>query len=295
MLLLSTIPSLDLRLKCWSFKLEATEIFQSIQSPIDTLASAIREVRSSTSLRAVLGAVLALGNYMNGGSEKGQADGFNIEVLNKISLVKDNQNKKTLLEYVVNIVRKTNGPEIAGKLPADLTQLEAAARIASVDDSNKELTQLQTELKNVVKHIEMLNKIQDESVQSFLTMMNPVILQVSAKVETLQQMHSQLSSDWFDMLSFFGVSSAKSKSVDPPSFFGALKEFIAAYQKQFDAIEKSNAPQPSNPAMRGKSRPGGPQKVGEGADPLAVLANAIRLGVQPLKKTTSAPKTQPPK
>jgi hypothetical protein len=54
----------------------------------------------------VLGAVLALGNYMNGGHVKrGQADGFQIDALSKAMEIKDNQNKMTLVEYLINLMK----------------------------------------------------------------------------------------------------------------------------------------------------------------------------------------------
>lgn len=44
---------------------------------------------SSESLKTILGIILALGNYMNGGNmQRGQADGFGLEILAKLKDVK---------------------------------------------------------------------------------------------------------------------------------------------------------------------------------------------------------------
>ena len=57
---------------------------------------------TSDGVSAVLGIILGLGNYMNGGNRtRGQADGFAIDILPKIKDVKSKDNTLTLLYYVV--------------------------------------------------------------------------------------------------------------------------------------------------------------------------------------------------
>lgn len=59
---------------------------------------------TSGSVSKVLGIILALGNYMNGGNRtRGQADGFAIDILPKIKDVKSKDNSLTLLYYVVKM------------------------------------------------------------------------------------------------------------------------------------------------------------------------------------------------
>lgn len=53
---------------------------------------------------------LVLSNYLNGGTNKGQADGFNLEALSKLSSTKDAENKSTLLDYVIELA-KVHCPE----------------------------------------------------------------------------------------------------------------------------------------------------------------------------------------
>lgn len=48
--------------------------------------------------------ILACGNYMNGSTPRGQADGFAIEILPKIKDIKGKDNSITLLQ-VLNILR----------------------------------------------------------------------------------------------------------------------------------------------------------------------------------------------
>jgi hypothetical protein len=67
-------------------------------------------VRDSEALQKILGTVLAVGNYLNGGTAKGQADGFEIDALLKVTMVKDSTNRVTLLDYVIKLAN-TQYPE----------------------------------------------------------------------------------------------------------------------------------------------------------------------------------------
>ena len=64
-------------------------------------------LKSSKEVTNVLGLVLAFGNYMNGGNvARGQADGFELEILPKLKDVKCKDNSTNLLHYLVTIYIK---------------------------------------------------------------------------------------------------------------------------------------------------------------------------------------------
>jgi len=64
-------------------------------------------LKSSKEVTNVLGLVLAFGNYMNGGNvSRGQADGFELEILPKLKDVKCKDNTTNLLHYLVTIYIK---------------------------------------------------------------------------------------------------------------------------------------------------------------------------------------------
>jgi len=62
------------------------------------------ELLHSNAMYDVLSMTLAVGNYLNGGTPKGQADGFEIEVLfdGKIADVKGSDGKTSLLKYIID-------------------------------------------------------------------------------------------------------------------------------------------------------------------------------------------------
>ena len=59
----------------------------------------------SFSSKQVLEIVLAIGNYMNGGTKRGGAEGFALETLSKLKTVKTIDNKRTLLQFIAETLR----------------------------------------------------------------------------------------------------------------------------------------------------------------------------------------------
>lgn len=59
-------------------------------------------LKTSKEVPSILGLVLAFGNYMNGGNvSRGQADGFELDILPKLKDVKCKNNSSNLLHYLV--------------------------------------------------------------------------------------------------------------------------------------------------------------------------------------------------
>jgi Formin Homology 2 Domain len=87
-------------LSCWQFLQEFLETTAPLGKHFRCIIDSCQLTRSSSGLRKALGTVLAVGNYMNGGSARGQADGFALEALDLLSSTKDVTNSISLLEYV---------------------------------------------------------------------------------------------------------------------------------------------------------------------------------------------------
>lgn len=74
--------------------------FNSLKVPICNATSSEINARLCNKCTEFL-----LSNYLNGGTNKGQADGFNLEALSKLSSTKDAENKTTLLDYVIELAK----------------------------------------------------------------------------------------------------------------------------------------------------------------------------------------------
>merc|ERR1712228_280875 len=95
-LALCNIQDLSTRMELWQFKLQFDELVTTQQQKINILRKAHDNVKQSESFKLVLKYILAFGNYMNGGTRKGGAFGFELSSLKQVLSAKSIDNKSTL-------------------------------------------------------------------------------------------------------------------------------------------------------------------------------------------------------
>ena len=72
---------------------------------IKLLELGYNNVYNSNGFKILLKYILALGNYMNGGTKKGKAYGFSLNSLKQLLSSKSKDNKITLMEYLITIIK----------------------------------------------------------------------------------------------------------------------------------------------------------------------------------------------
>uniref|UniRef100_A0A8B9HD31 Formin 1 n=1 Tax=Astyanax mexicanus TaxID=7994 RepID=A0A8B9HD31_ASTMX len=146
---LSQIPEFSLRAHCIILQSTFADTIASIKRKTEIVLRVCQELLGD-SVREVLGLVLALGNYMNGGSRtRGQADGFDLDILPKLKDVKSKDNRISLLDYVVSYYLH-NHDENAGTedciCPLPEPQDVFLAAQVKFEDLNRELRKLGRDL-----------------------------------------------------------------------------------------------------------------------------------------------------
>ena len=98
------------RLELWYFKLMFNEKLKDEQDKINYLKKGILCIKSNNSfyINTLFSIVLAMGNYMNAGSNKGNAYGFRLNSLQQLSRSKSVDNTKTMLEFIYEHFEKNN-------------------------------------------------------------------------------------------------------------------------------------------------------------------------------------------
>lgn len=101
MLRFARLPRAAGRLHC----LKTVRLFEStipdMGANIGYVRAAVTAITCSPSIRELLRRTLALGNYLNGGTNRGAAYGFKLDSLLKLDTVKSNSGKQTLLHFLV--------------------------------------------------------------------------------------------------------------------------------------------------------------------------------------------------
>lgn len=103
------------------------------------LKLAIEEVRTSASLYLVLNLIRTIGNHLNAGTARGNAIGFDLDVLPKLHDVKGSTGRVSLLEHITRIVYESY--KSALEMPTELSHVTAVAK-ADIGDLERRIATL---------------------------------------------------------------------------------------------------------------------------------------------------------
>ncbi|XP_069715062.1 inverted formin-2-like isoform X2 [Phaenicophaeus curvirostris] len=126
-LLLLQIPSYQLRIECMLMCEETTVVLDMIQPKAEAIRRACEDILNSHRLPLFCQLILKVGNFLNYGSHTGDADGFKISTLLKLTETKANQTRITLLHHILEEVENSHTDLL--ELPEDLETVSKAAGI----------------------------------------------------------------------------------------------------------------------------------------------------------------------
>nr|GMC72168.1 formin-like protein 4 [Ipomoea batatas] len=107
--ILKAVPSAFTRFNAMLFRSNYDPEILGLKETLQTLELACKELRSRGVFLKLLEAILKAGNRMNEGTARGNAQGFNLNSLRKLSYVKSNDGKTTLLHFVIEQVIRSEG------------------------------------------------------------------------------------------------------------------------------------------------------------------------------------------
>ncbi|KNE54374.1 hypothetical protein AMAG_17661 [Allomyces macrogynus ATCC 38327] len=215
--MLIPIPRLKSRLEAMIFALKLKERLTETTPQVDAIAAACRDLKSSMALKKTLRIVLQVGNFMNSGSFRGNAQGFNIDFLMRLGDIKANGSKQTLLHYLASVLKAD-----VQTLESDLASLDKAARVS--------LVTLQQDVRELVSGFRAIEAElpHHDAASPFTTMMAQFVAAHKDEVNSLAAALDQVQTDFAGVVTAFGDDPT---TATPESFFGLFKGFVAAVGK----------------------------------------------------------------
>lgn len=211
---LTSIPNLQVRLQCLKTSFTFVQDAKRIHSVIVKMQKALAEVSKSGELRKILEVVLAIGNYMNGGTTRGSAWGFKLDILGNLINVKDSMNNGTLMHYLY-VLFERNYP--------DLTEFSLPGSALVVNISFKEVIK---EMNGLAKQVGLIRQEVKKKPFSkhdkFSKVIGPFEVKATKDVENLQKMLEQVRKDFEKLAIKFGESG---NDVEPKTLFPKLVSF----------------------------------------------------------------------
>ncbi|XP_073789456.1 formin-1 isoform X3 [Danio rerio] len=228
---LSQIPEFSSRVHCFIFQTKFTDAVASIQRKTEIIHHVCKFLLEKDSTREVMGLVLALGNYMNGGSRaRGQADGFGLEILPKLKDVKSRENHISLLDYIVSYylhhLDKNAGTE-KSIFPLPEPQDVFLSSQVKFDDLSKDLRKLGRDLTVCEKDVlTVCTNSSQEHIHPFQEKMDFFIASAQKELITMEHQVVSARKSFSDLVEYFGLKPRSGEQeVVPGNVFTLWFEF----------------------------------------------------------------------
>ena len=184
--------------------------------------------------------ILACGNYLNGGkSNRGQADGFDIEILPKLKNLKNKDNN--LLKYIVCFCKENLDFEDENMPFPEEKYISKFVNFDFEDEISKEITKLDSEVKKFENKTSMVkNQGNKKYLEPFCEIMDKFIKGAKKDIDDLNILKDDCSKKFDSTKKFFHF---KDKNFDPSKgepnpFFDIWAQFWQDYKEIWEKVNK---------------------------------------------------------
>uniref|UniRef100_A0A2C9K4F2 FH2 domain-containing protein n=1 Tax=Biomphalaria glabrata TaxID=6526 RepID=A0A2C9K4F2_BIOGL len=190
-LLLSKLSGFKIRVEGMLLKDDFQGAMESLLPNVDCLIVACDNLMDNKSLKSFLRYVLHAGNFINAGGYAGNALGFKMSSLNKLSDTRANKPRVTLLHYLVEEAEKEQ-EEILQFADQLLPSLKEASRL-TVDNLNSELKLLEKNVKKLEIQVSQSDGDIKDYFDQFIKEANIKVNLVQGKLVQIQELTLKLS------------------------------------------------------------------------------------------------------
>lgn len=225
---LSKVDHFRDRLEFMRFRYKMQWHLFEIDQQLRELHTACDEIMNSISLKNLLETLLSVGNYLNGGTDMGQADGYHLDVLNRLKETLDRDGRGNLLEFVLKTYCQVYENEVDIGCPTrfrlpEPSNMRHAAQVSfeSIQDA---LSNLHADLRHVREKLldPTVNKNTTRPMDSFRVIAENFF---AAALEVIGEQEKVLQDtrDFFNKtVAYFAIET----SVTPQQFFHIWAVFL---------------------------------------------------------------------
>ena len=224
--------------------LQVTQLFHAqalaLNEELVSLKDACQQVQTSQALKHLLQLVLALGNHLNGTSNRGGAYGFKLNDLAKLVQVKSTDASTTLLHYTAKLMHAE--ADDAHNLQALSQQLSQVETVRNFDlrEKRADISKLET---NYTLVQAQANKQPEEP---FARKLSHFCAQNQTRIDQLHQVYNQAQAQVKQLAAWLG----QAHNASPADLFAPIFDAIKALEK----AHKDNAREISEAQKRARAQ-----------------------------------------
>ncbi|XP_070180902.1 formin-like isoform X2 [Littorina saxatilis] len=225
---LHQIPNCSDRIFCFIFQSTFQENMSVIENKLNNLKMTCEMLTTGPCIKTIFGIILAMGNYMNGGSRtRGQADGFELDILPKLKDYKAKDNRTSLMHYLVMLYVQRYEMDDAGtdkvKLPVPDPSDIVQASLVNFDDITKEMTRIRRDFHLAEnKAIAVLKHATEDNKEPFDSIMKAFFEKGKHDLTDQEEMMKECAKRFSETVQFFFVKPKPGDKVVTPEYFFSL-------------------------------------------------------------------------
>lgn len=224
MFMLLEIPHFKLRLQVLNFEASFPDTLSNLRASLFDIEAGCACLLNSPRISHLLGIVLSVGNYLNGGTMRGRADGFGMGALGQLKTVKAKEARKgTLVDYVVEQMDATYLFELNEMFApgGDVERLQRASRI-KVEDVTIDLSSLCSTAGEILRGVKARRDAEGETFGRHCEIM----AMCAAELEDLVTRHRRLESKCSEVCGWFRLLEGNTRAACD-ELFGTVAKFIS--------------------------------------------------------------------
>ncbi|XP_030340220.1 formin-1 isoform X2 [Strigops habroptila] len=242
---LSQIPNFTERAQCIIFQSVFSEGITSVHRKVDIITRVSKALLNMTSVKEILGLILAFGNYMNGGNRtRGQADGFGLEILPKLKDVKSRDNGINLVDYVViyylrHCDKEAGTDKSIFPLPEPQDFFQASQ--VKFEDLIKDLRKLKRDLEATEKQMKLVcRESSEEHLQPFKEKLEEFFQKAKEERKKEESSLENAQKCFEEIVGYFGIKPKPGeKEITPNYVFTVWYEFCSDFKTIWKRESKS--------------------------------------------------------
>ncbi|CAL1261437.1 unnamed protein product [Larinioides sclopetarius] len=190
LLQLIELPNYKLRCEGMLLKEEFTSNMAYLEPAIESIESAVEELKHCRALHEILYMLLVAGNFLNSGGYAGDAAGFKMMSLLKIAETRANKPGMNLIHYVAQEA-ENKFPELL-KFTEYLPSLEEASKL-SIDNLKSEITNLNNKVSKISQQVSTSSEDVKQQMGEFLEFARREVMALQKEIDGLEKKREDMA------------------------------------------------------------------------------------------------------
>ncbi|CAD8104412.1 unnamed protein product [Paramecium sonneborni] len=192
-----TVHGFQYRLKAIKFQLSFKEQVTDLNKKINILNQCFSKVRQMPELETLFKIVLKIGNFLNASTNRGNAQGFKIDAIEKCADMKTSDNQENLLYYVIDLSENILKKEIINE--QTILNLEQIEKLP-ISQLQIDLSEIKKGLNVITKAIEFQTEDKEDQVKAHL---QPLKEEIVSDISNLEYQLKQLEDNYRQSAIYF--------------------------------------------------------------------------------------------